>query len=91
MNYQQSHNPIKYEPQNNSILEDKLMTHEGQLGYIQGKMESFATKENVKDLETKISASEGNVKVFVKDEISKLVYLIIAAIVALIVLKIFNF
>ena len=54
-------------------------------------MESFATKENVKDLETKISASEGNVKVFVKDEISKLVYLIIAAIVAPIVLKIFNF
>ena len=71
MNYQQSHNPIKYEPQNNSILEDKLMTHEGQLGYIQGKMESFATKADIKDLEGKIALIEERLQTKIKDEINK--------------------
>ena len=71
MNYQQSHNPIKYEPQNNYILEDKLMTHEGQLGYIQGKLESFATKADIKDLEGKIALIEERLQTKIKDEINK--------------------
>lgn len=71
MNYQQSHNPIKYEPQNNSILEDKLMTHEGQLGYMEGKLESFATKADIKDLEGKIALIEERLQTKIKDEINK--------------------
>lgn len=47
------------------------MTHEGQLGYIQGKLESFATKADIKDLEGKIALIEERLQTKIKDEINK--------------------
>lgn len=48
-----------------------MMGHETRLGYIEGKLESFATKADIKDLEGKIALIEERLQTKIKDEINK--------------------
>ena len=48
-----------------------MMGHETRLGYIEGKLESFATKADITDLEGKIALIEERLQTKIKDEINK--------------------
>ena len=48
-----------------------MMGHETRLGYIEGRLESFATKADIKDLEGKMAVSDQRILTHVSEAIGK--------------------
>ena len=49
---------------------DHMMDHEGRLGYIEGRMESFATKEDIAAIKTEVATLKSEVELSVTKAIS---------------------
>lgn len=65
-----------------------MMGHETRLGYIEGRLESFATKTDIKDLEGKIAVSDQRTLTHVSEAIGKQTKWIVAAILVPLVVAI---
>ena len=65
-----------------------MMGHETRLGYIEGRLESFATKADIKDLEGKIAVSDQRTLTHVSEAIGKQTKWIVGAILVPLVVAI---
>lgn len=67
---------------------DSMINHEGRLGYIEGKMESFATKEDIQSIKTEFAKLKPDIELAVQNTITSQTKWIAACILVPVVLAV---